>query len=119
MPRQGRYEHYFQDLQHAYESLQDVLIPRGLYVELSILLASVLRHPKELKDVSIELVVRSRAHGSIVWRASESLRVPGKAKLRSIASVLFGLMMRAAIDIDEKPPLPGSGQSRLPGGART
>lgn len=119
MPRSSRYEHHFQDLQYAYESLHDVLAPRGLYVEVSLMLVANIRRPGELRDVSIEFIVRSRSSDSIVWRASESLRVPGRAKMRSLAGVLFGLMMRATIDLDDKHPLPGSNSSSRQGRART
>jgi len=117
MPK-ASYEHHFQDLQHAFEWLQDVMAPRGLYVESSILFLPRARRPAELWDVVVELVVRKRHAAQLVWRGTEGLRVPGRAKLRPVASVLFGLMTRAAIDIDEKYPLPSGGQSRGPGGAR-
>jgi len=119
MPRTSKYEYYFQDLQYAYESLHEVLAPRGLYAEVSLLLVANVRCPKELRDVSIEFIVRSRSSDSIVWRASEGLRVPGRAKLRPLASVLFGLLMRAAIDLDDKHPLPGSNPSSRQVRART
>jgi hypothetical protein len=119
MPKASRDERYFHDLQHAYEVLQEVLLPRGLYAEVSLLLAVNLRRPKELRDVSIELVVRSRAGGSPVWRASEGLKVPGRMKMRSVASVLFGLMMRATYDIEAQISLPGDDRRMAPGGART
>jgi hypothetical protein len=106
------------DLQHAYEILHDVLVPRGLYAESSLLLVVNLRRPAELRDVAIELVIRSRSGGSPVWRASESLKVPGRMKLRSLSSVLFGLMMRAAYDIEAQISLPGDDRPQRPGGAR-
>ena len=118
MPKASRDERYFHDLQHAYEALHGVLLPRGLYAEASILLMVNLRRPSELRDVAIELVVRARAGGSPVWRASESLKVPGRMKLRSLSSVLFGLFMRAAYDIEAQISLPGDDRPRSHGGAR-
>jgi hypothetical protein len=106
------------DLQHAYEILHDVLAPRGLYVESSVLVLVNLRRPAELRDVAVELVIRSRSGGSPVWRASESLRVPGRMKLRSLSSVLFGLFMRAAYDVEALILLPGDDRREPPGGAR-
>jgi hypothetical protein len=119
MPRTSKYDHYFHDLQYAYEELQGLLAPRGMYAEVSLLLVANPRRPGELRDVSLEFVVRSRSRESIVWRASESLRVPGRSKMRSIASVLFGMMMRAAIDIEGGPPLPGDDRSQRGVRART
>jgi hypothetical protein len=119
MPKASRDERYFHDLQHAYEVLNEVLSPRGLYAETALLLVASLRRPGELRDVSIELVIRARAGGSPVWRAVESLRIPGRMKLRSVASVLFGLMMRATYDIEAQISLPGddapgpSGRARI------
>jgi hypothetical protein len=118
MPKAGRDERYMHDLQHAYEILHDVLAPRGLYAESTILLVVNLRRSGELRDVAIELVIRARAGGSPVWRASESLRVPGRMKLRSVASVLFGLMMRATYDVEAAISLPGDDRPRSQGGAR-
>jgi len=118
MPKASRDERYMHDLQHAYEMLHDVLAPRGLYVESTILLVVNLRRPAELRDVAIELVIRARAGGSPVWRASESLKVPGRMKLRSVASVLFSLMMRATYDIEAQISLPGDDRPQRPGGAR-
>jgi len=118
MPKTARDERYFHDLQHAYEVLQDVLAPRGLYVESSVLTIVNLRRPRELRDLSVELVIRARSGGSPVWRASESLKVPGRMKLRSVASVLFGLFMRAAYDVEAQISLPGDDRPRQQGGAR-
>jgi hypothetical protein len=106
------------DLQQAYEVLHGVLMPRGLYAETNLMLMVNLRRPGELKDLSVELVIRSRTGGSPVWRASETLRVPGRMKLRSVATVLFGLFMRAAYDIEAQISLPGDDRPRSPGGAR-
>jgi hypothetical protein len=39
-------------------------------------------------------------------------------KLRSVSSVLFGLMMRAAYDIEAQISLPGDDRPRSQGGAR-
>jgi hypothetical protein len=118
MPKAGKDERYMHDLQHAYEALHEVLAPRGLYAESTILLMVNLRRPGELRDVAVELVIRARAGGSPVWRASESLRVPGRMKLRSVAGALFGLMMRAAYDIEAQISLPGGDRREPPGGAR-
>jgi hypothetical protein len=118
MPKASRDERYFHDVQHAYEALNEVLSPRGLYAEVGILLVANLRRASELRDVSIELIIRSRAGGSPVWRASESLKVPGRMKMRSVASVLFGLMMRAAYDVEAQISLPGDDAPRGPGRAR-
>jgi hypothetical protein len=118
MPKASRDERYMHDLQHAYEIMHDVLAPRGLYAESTILLVVNLRRPGELRDVAIELVIRARAGGSPVWRASESLRVPGRMKLRSVAGALFGLMMRAAYDVEAAISLPGDDRPQRPGGAR-
>jgi hypothetical protein len=107
------------DLQHAYEVLHEVIAPRGLYVESTLLLVVNLRRPAELRDVAVELVIRARAGGSPVWRANESLKVPGRMKLRSVASALFGLMMRAAYDIEAQISLPGDDRREPPGRART
>jgi hypothetical protein len=46
------------------------------------------------------------------------LRVPGRMKLRSVASVLFGLMMRAAYDVEAAISLPGDERPQRPGDAR-
>jgi len=118
VPKTARDERYFHDLQYAYEVLQDVLAPRGLYVESSVLTIVSLRRPRELRDVAVELVIRARAGGSPVWRASESLKVPGRMKLRSLSSVLFGLMLRAAYDVEAAISLPGDDRPQRPGGAR-
>jgi len=118
MPKASRDEKYFHDLQHAYEVLQEILAPRGLYAESSILLVVNLRRPRELRDVAIELVIRARAGGSPVWRASESLKVPGRMKLRSVAGSLFGLFMRAAYDVEAQISLPGGDRPQQQGGAR-
>lgn len=119
MPKASRYEHYFQDVQHAFEALHDVLLPRGLYAELSILFVNNVRRPSELRDVVVELLIRKRGSVSPVWRASEGLRVPGRAKLRPLSSVLFFLMTRAAIDVEEKISLPGDDRSQRGARART
>jgi hypothetical protein len=74
-----------------------------------------MRRPAELRDVSVELVVRGRVIGSPVWRVAETLRVPGRMKLRSVSSVLFGLMMRATYDIEASIPLPGDDRAPLVG----
>jgi len=118
MPKASRDERYMHDLQQAYEILCGVLAPRGLYAEANLMLVVNLRRPSELRDVSVELVIRGRAGGSPVWRASETLRVPGRMKLRSVSSVLFGLFMRAAYDIEAQISLPGDDRPRRPGGAR-
>jgi hypothetical protein len=118
MPKASRDERYFHDLQHAYEALHSVLAPRGLYAEVGMMLLVNMRRPAELRDVSVELVVRGRAIGSPVWRVAETLKVPGRMKLRSVSSVLFGLMMRATYDIEASIPLPGDDRPRPPGGAR-
>jgi len=118
MPKASRDERYFHDLQHAYEMLHEVLSPRGLYVETVLLPVVSLRRPGELRDVSIELIIRARAGGSPVWRAAESLRIPGRMKMRSVASALFGLMMRAAYDIEAQISLPGDDHPRDLGRAR-
>jgi len=118
MPKASRDERYFHDLQHAYEALHEVLGPRGLYADVGMMLVVNLRRTGELRDVSIELVIRNRAGGAPVWRAAESLRVPGRMKLRSVASVLFGLMMRATYDIEAQISLPGDDRPLRPGRAR-
>ena len=118
MPKASRDERYFHDLQHAYEILHGVLAPRGLYAEVGMTLLVNLRRSSELRDVAVELVIRARAGGSPVWRASESLRIPGRMKLRSLSSVLFGLAMRAAYDIEAQTSLPGDDRPRSQGGAR-
>ncbi len=118
MPKASRDERYFHDLQHAYEVLHEILTPRGLYAEVGMVLLVNLRRPAELRDVAIELVIRGRAGGSPVWRVAEGLKVPGRMKLRSVASVLFGLMMRAAYDIEAAISLPGDDRPRPQGGAR-
>ncbi len=118
MPKASRDERYFHDLQHGHEVLQEILAPRGLYAESSVLLVVNLRRPAELRDVAVELVIRARAGGSPVWRASESLKVPGRMKLRSLSSVLFGLFMRAAYDVEATISLPGDDRPRPQGGAR-
>jgi len=118
MPRASRDERYMHDLVQAYEVLHSVLTPRGLYAEVNMMLLVNLRRPSELRDVTIELVIRGRAIGSPVWRIAEGLKVPGRMKLRSVASVLFGLMMRAAYDVEAAISLPGDDRPRPPGGAR-
>jgi len=118
MPRASRDERYMHDLQHAYEVLHEVLAPRGLHAESSLLLVVNLRRPADLRDVAVELVIRARAGGSPVWRASESLRIPGRMKLRTVSSVLFGLFMRAAYDVEAQISLPGDNRRQPPGGAR-
>jgi hypothetical protein len=118
MPKAARDERYFHDLQHAYEVLHSVLAPRGLYAEVGMMLLVNMRRPAELRDVLVELVIRGRAVGSPVWRIAEGLRVPGRMKLRSVASVLFGLMMRAAYDVEAAISLPGDERPQRPGGAR-
>jgi len=118
MPKASRDERYMHDLQHAYEILHGVLAPRGLYAEVGMTLLVNLRRPSELRDVAVELVIRGRVIGSPVWRVAETLRVPGRMKLRSVSSVLFGLMMRAAYDIEAQISLPGGDRPRSPGGAR-
>jgi hypothetical protein len=95
-----------------------VLSPRGLYAEVGMMLLVNMRRPAELRDISVELVVRGRAIGSPVWRVAETLRFPGRMKLRSVASVLFGLMMRATYDIEAQISLPGDDAPRDPGRAR-
>jgi hypothetical protein len=106
------------DLQHAYEVLYGIIAPRGLYAETNLMLMVNLRRPGELKDLSVELVIRARAGGSPVWRASEGLRIPGRMKLRSVAGALFGLMMRAAYDVEAQISLPGDDRPQRQGGAR-
>ena len=118
MPKAARDERYFHDLQHAYEALHSVLTPRGLYAEVGMMLLVNMRRPAELRDVSIELVIRGRAIGSPVWRVAEGLRVPGRMKLRSLSGVLYGLMLRAAYDIEAQISLPGEDGPQRPGGAR-
>jgi hypothetical protein len=118
MPKAARDERYFHDLQHAYEVLHSVLAPRGLYAEVGMMLLVNMRRPAELRDVLVELVIRGRAIGSPVWRVAEGLRVPGRMKLRSVASVLFGLMMRAAYDVEAAISLPGDERPQRPGRAR-
>jgi len=118
MPKAARDERYFHDIQHAYESLHSVLAPRGLYAEVGMMLLVNMRRPAELRDISIELVIRGRAIGSPVWRVAETLKVPGRMKLRSVSSVLFGLMMRAAYDVEAAISLPGDDRPRNQGGAR-
>jgi len=118
MPKASRHERYMHDLQHAYETLHGVLAPRGLYAESSLLLIVNFRRPSELRDVAIELMIRARAGGSPVWRASETLKVPGRMKLRSVSDVLFGLFMRATYDIEAQISLPGDDRPRPPGRAR-
>jgi hypothetical protein len=118
MPKASRDERYMHDLQHAYEIMHEVLTPRGLYAEVGMVLLVNLRRPAELRDVSVELVIRGRAVGSPVWRVAEGLRVPGRMKLRSVASVLYGLMLRAAYDVEAAISLPGDDRPQRPGGAR-
>ena len=118
MPKASRDERYMHDLVQAYEVLHSVLVPRGLYAEVGMTLLVNLRRPAELRDVVVELVIRGRAMGSPVWRVAEGLRVPGRMKLRSVASVLFGLFMRAAYDIEAAISLPGDERPQRPGGAR-
>jgi hypothetical protein len=118
MPKAARDERYMHDLQQAYEILHEVLTPRGLYAEVGMVLLVNLRRPAELRDVSVELVIRGRAVGSPVWRVAEGLRVPGRMKLRSVASVLYGLMLRAAYDVEAAISLPGDDRPQRPGGAR-
>jgi hypothetical protein len=118
MPKASRDERYFHDLQHAYEALHSVLAPRGLYAEVGMMLLVNMRRPAELRDVSVELVIRGRAIGSPVWRVAETLKVPGRMKLRSVSSVLFGLMMRAAYDVEAAISLPGDDRPPRKGGAR-
>jgi hypothetical protein len=118
MPK-ALYEHYFQDLQYAFEGLQDVLAKRGLYFEASILFISRASRAVELRDVAVELIVRRRASTQQVWRGVEGLRVPGRAKLRPLASVLFGLMTRAAVDIEEMLPVSEGDRPQQGGRARS
>jgi len=118
MPKTGKDERYMHDLVQAYEALHSVLTPRGFYVEVGMALLVNMRRPSELRDVVVELSVRGRAISTPVWRMAESLRVPGRMKMRSVASVLFGLMMRATYDIESLVPLPGEDRPQEPGGAR-
>jgi len=118
MPRGGRDERYMHDLIQSYEHLHSVLTPRGFYAEVGMALLVNTRRPSELRDVSVELVVRGRAIGTPVWRASEGLKIPGRMKLRSVANVLFGLFTRAAYDIEAAISLPGDDRPQQPGGAR-
>jgi len=118
MPKASRDERYMHDLVQAYEVLHSVLVPRGLYAETNLMLMVNLRRPSELRDIVVELVVRGRAIGSPVWRVAEGLRVPGRMKLRSVSSVLYGLMLRAAYDIEAQISLPGEDRPQRPGGAR-
>jgi len=118
MPKASRDERYMHDLQQAYEILHGVLTSRGLYAEVGMMLLVNMRRPAELRDISVELVIRGRAIGSPVWRVAEGLRVPGRMKLRSVSSVLYGLMLRAAYDIEAQISLPGEDRPQRPGGAR-
>lgn len=118
MPKARIDERYFHDLEHAFEVLHEVLSPRGLYADVGMMFVVNLRRASELRDISIELVIRRTGNGSPVWFAKESLRVPGRMKLRSVASVLFGLMMRAAYDVEAQISLPGDDAPRDPGRAR-
>ena len=118
MPKASRDERYMHDLVQAYEVLHSVLVPRGLYAEVGMTLLVNLRRPSELRVVVVELVIRGRSMGSPVWRVAEGLRVPGRMKLRSVASVLFGLFMRAAYDLVAAISLPGDDRPQRPGGAR-
>jgi hypothetical protein len=118
VPKASQDERYMHDLQQVYQVLHEVLAPRGLYAETSLMLVVNLRRPADLRDLSIELVIRARAGGSPVWRAHDSLRVPGRMKLRSVASVLCGLMLRATYDIEALISLPGSEGRHHQGGAR-
>jgi hypothetical protein len=118
MPKARIDERYFHDLEHAFEVLHEVLSPRGLYADVGMMFVVNLRRASELRDISIELVIRSRSGGSPVWFAKESLRVPGRMKLRSVASVLFGLMMRAAYDVEAQISLPGDERQSDQGRAR-
>jgi len=118
MPKASRDERYMHDLVQAYEVLHSVIVPRGLYAEVGMALQVNLRRPSELRDVVVELVIRGRAIGTPVWRVAEGLRVPGRMRLRSVSSALYGLMMRAAYDIEAQIPLPGGARPQRPGGAR-
>jgi len=118
MPRTRFEERYFHDLVQAYETLHDVLTPRGFYADVKMTLLANLRRPSELRDVVVELVVRGRTVETPVWREAESLKTPGRTRLRSVASVLFGLMMRATYDIESLIPLPGDDPPQEPGRAR-
>jgi len=118
MPRTRFEERYFNDLVEAYEALHDVLTPRGFYADVKMTLLVNLRRPSELRDVVVELSVRGRSIETPVWRMADSLKVPGKMKLRSVANVLFGLMMRATYDIESLVPLPGDDVTNDPGRAR-
>ena len=118
MPNASRDERYMHDLVQAYEFLHSVLVPRGLYAEVGVTLLVNLRRPSELRDIAVELVIRGRTMGSPVWRVAEGLRVPGRMKLRSVSSVLYGLFMRAAYDVEAAISLPGDDQPRRSGGAR-
>jgi len=118
MPKTASDERYFHDLQQVYKSLHDVLVPRGLYAEVGMMLLVSQRRPSELRDIVVELVIRGRAIGTPVWRVAEGLRVPGRMKLRSVATVLCGLMLRATYDIEASIPLPGGDRPRRSGGAR-
>ena len=118
MPRASRDERYMHDLIQAYEVLHSVLTPRGLYADVGLTLLVNLRRPAELRDVVVELVIRGRAVGSPVWRVAEGLRVPGRMKLRSLSSVLYGLFMRAAYDVEAAISLPGDDRPQRPGSAR-
>lgn len=106
MPRKP-HELVWIDIQAIWQDVQPELARRGMYPELTVNLVVSQRKPSVAHDLSLELTIRRRHNGVIVWRSAESFKIPGRMKLRPVGNVVASLLQRAIHDLSESYPLPG------------
>lgn len=94
------------DLASLWLDIQPELAKRGFYADFGLQLIASCRKPSVAHDLSVELCIRKRHGNLIVWRDSESLRIPGRMKLRPLATVLGSMLQRALYEVIDAYPLP-------------
>lgn len=94
------------DIASLWLDIQPELAKRGFYADFGLQLVTSSRKPSVAHDLSVELCIRKRHGNLIVWRDAESLKVPGRMKLRPLASVLGAMLQRALYEIMDAYPLP-------------
>lgn len=94
------------DIESLWLDVQPELARRGMYPEFALHLVVSTRKPSVAHDLALELCIRKRQNNMLVWRSSESLKVPGRMKLRPIANVIVAMLQRSLYEIIEAYPLP-------------
>lgn len=94
------------DVAALWLDIQPELARRGFYPEFGLHLVVSTRKPSVAHDLTLEVTIRKRQNNIVVWRDMESMRIPGRMKLRPLSNVLAAMLQRAYYEVAEAYPIP-------------